>query len=76
MQSLEKQENLQFDLLQLLHLNSNSKPWNDKFHNLQMFKQMNRENQLLITDEPVQFEEYLVEFQDFMKTSDHCRGNL
>ena len=28
---------------------------------------MNRENRLLVTDEPVKFENYLVEVQDFTK---------
>jgi hypothetical protein len=37
---------------------------------------MNRESQLLLTNEPVEFEKYLVEFQDFRKITDHSRGNL
>ena len=36
---------------------------------------MNRENQPLVTDEPVEFETQ-VEVQDFKKTTDHSRLNL
>ena len=35
---------------------------------------MNRENQPLATDELVEFEELLVELQDFRKTTYHFRG--
>ena len=35
---------------------------------------MNGENWLLVTDEPIEFEKWLVEVQDFMTITDHFRG--
>ena len=36
---------------------------------------MNRENQVLVTDEPVEFENYTIQGQDFRKIiTDHFRG--
>ena len=35
---------------------------------------MNRENQLLVTDEPAEFEKFLVDVQDFRKGPDRFRG--
>ena len=36
---------------------------------------MNMENQLLVIDEPVEFENYPVEVQDFKKITGHFRGS-
>ena len=35
---------------------------------------MNGENRLLVTDEPVEFEKYPIEVQDFNKIPNHLRG--
>ena len=35
---------------------------------------MNGENRLLITDEPVEFENSSIEVQDFKKVTDHFKG--
>ena len=37
---------------------------------------MNRENQLLVTDEPVEFEKQPAEVQDIRKITNHFRGNF
>ena len=50
------------------------RPSGDKNSKEQGPHAMNRENQPLVTDEPVEFEKYLVEVQDFRKITDHFRG--
>jgi hypothetical protein len=37
---------------------------------------MNKENQRLVTDWPVEFEKEPVEVQEFRRITDHFRGNL
>ena len=39
-----------------------------------LYKAMSRENRLLVTDEPVEFEELSVDVQDFKKNTIHFRG--
>ena len=55
-----------------LHIHQETHGQKAKSHGF--YGQSSSINQLLVTDEPVEFEEWLVEVQDFRKSTDHFRG--